>query len=352
MKSLCILIGSADISGGSLVIFEHALHLAENGVDVTIVPYFPLSDIKCDWHRGLARLRFATFEELAGRRFDIALATWWRTVYELPRIEASHYAYFVQSIESRFYSEDDAALRRLVEGTYGFGLPAITEAKWIRAYLDTHFGTKAALVPNGCAKAIFHPNGPVVAPRERGRLRVLVEGPLGVDFKNVARTLRLLRASAADEIWLLTLTPLRRYPGVARVFSQVPVAKTPDIYRSCDVLVKLSTVEGVFGPPLEMFHCGGTAIVWDVTGHDEYIVNGQNAIVIETGDEAGVIAAVERLRSDRAMLRRLQANALDTARMWPDWPRSSALFLRALEAIYERPAEITREQLQALAREH
>ena len=51
------------------------------------------------------------------------------------------------------------------------------------------------------------------------------------------------------------------------------------IYRSCDVIVKLSYVEGMFGPPLEMFHCGGTSIVYDVTGHDEYIVHGKNGLV-------------------------------------------------------------------------
>jgi hypothetical protein len=41
---------------------------------------------------------------------------------------------------------------------------------------------------------------------------------------------------------------------------------TPLVYRSCDILGKLSYVEGMFGPPLEMFHCGWTAIVYNVTG--------------------------------------------------------------------------------------
>jgi hypothetical protein len=53
------------------------------------------------------------------------------------------------------------------------------------------------------------------------------------------------------------------------------------VYRSCDDILKLSLVESMFGPPLEMFHCGGTAIVYNVTGHDEYIVHGRNALVAE-----------------------------------------------------------------------
>lgn len=41
----------------------------------------------------------------------------------------------------------------------------------------------------------------------------------------------------------------------------------------------------MFGPPLEMFHCGGTSIVYDVTGHDEYIVHDKNGLVAKTDDD-------------------------------------------------------------------
>ena len=65
-----------------------------------------------------------------------------------------------------------------------------------------------------------------------------------------------------------------------RVFERVAVESTPVIYRSCDVLVKLSQVEGMYGPPLEMFHCGGTVVTYDVTGHEEYVEHGVNGLVV------------------------------------------------------------------------
>jgi hypothetical protein len=102
--------------------------------------------------------------------------------------------------------------------------------------------------------------------------------------------------------------------------------KTPQIYRSCDILVKLSTVEGMFGPPLEIFHCGGTAIVFDVTGHDEYIIDGVNACVISRGDADRVVSRLQRLLSDRDTLSQLQQGALQTAAAWPSWEASSAQF--------------------------
>ncbi len=335
---VCFLVGSTDIGGGTYVIFEHALHLHRAGWQVTVVPVWP-PDRSCQpWHPALEHLRFASLEEVAQEEFDLAVATWWRTIYDLlPRIRATRHCYFVQSIESWFYPNSDVAVRNLVNATYLLPMPGVTEARWIRAHLADRFGQDYRVVPNGCRKDIYRPDGPVVAPRQPGRLRVLVEGPLGVDFKNVARTIALLRRSAADEVWLLTASPVERYPGADRVFSRVPAAECGMIYRSCDVLVKLSTIEGMFGPPLEMFHCGGTAVVYDVTGHDEYIVNGRNALVARMGDEAAVLAAVDRLKREPATLAALCREALATAAAWPSWDQSSPLFEAALRGILADP---------------
>ena len=93
-----------------------------------------------------------------------------------------------------------------------------------------------------------------------------------------------------------------RFPGVNKCFSRIPIHKTAEIYRSCDVLVKLSYVEGMFGPPLEMFHCGGTAIVYDVTGHEEYIEDGKNAIVVKKDNEEEVVSWLKKLKCDPVFL--------------------------------------------------
>ncbi|WP_149535703.1 glycosyltransferase [Siccirubricoccus phaeus] len=342
---LCMLMGSADISGGSYVIFEHCLHLLAEGVELTVVTLDPLGPHVAPWHPALQRLRFASFEEVASESFDLAIATWWKTIYELHRIEAARYAYFVQSIESWFYPDSEVALRSLVNATYLLPLPGITEARWIQAHLRERFGHDYHLVPNGCAKPLYAAEGPAVAPREKGKLRILVEGPLGVDFKNVARTIALARRAAVGEIWLLTASPVAAYPGVARVFSRIPAAECAPIYRSCDVLLKLSLVEGMFGPPLEMFHCGGTAVVYDVTGHDEYILDDRNALVVPTGDEAGVLAALHRLRDEPGLVPRLKTEALRTAAAWPGWAEASPRFAAAVRSIAAGPATISREQL-------
>jgi glycosyltransferase involved in cell wall biosynthesis len=220
----------------------------------------------------------------------------------------------------------------LVEATYRFPVEYVTEAAWIQQYLKENYNQDSTLVRNGIRKDVYDPSGKVIQARSEGHPpRILVEGHFGVSFKNTALGVRLAREAGAKDIWVLTGSPVSWLPGISRVFSRVPMVKTAEIYRSCDILVKLSTVEGMFGPPLEIFHCGGTAIVFDVTGHDEYIVNGFNACVVPTGDTNGVVTVLRKLISDRSELMRLQEGALLTANKWPSWVDSSACFSEWIE---------------------
>jgi hypothetical protein len=335
---IVFLIGGVAISGGNYVTFQHALYAKAMGHDVTIAAMHPWTEAELTWHPALSQIDLAKLSDLAEQRFDIAIATWWRTALRLAEINAEQYAYFVQSIESRFFPAHQQRHRDLVDGTYRMGLPVITEASWIKEHLHESFGTEAYLARNGILKSLYTVDGDTVAPRVPGRLRILVEGPFGVPIKNTARTVRLVREAEPAEIWLLTSSKVAWYPGVDRVFSQVPIQAVPPIYRSCDVIVKLSYVEGMFGPPLEMFHCGGTAIVYSVSGHDEYIVPNKNALVLSSDDEAGVVAQIRRLIQDQTLLRTLKDEAEDTARGWPDWNHSSSTFLSHLEKIVHLPS--------------
>jgi glycosyltransferase involved in cell wall biosynthesis len=332
-----ILVGSPDISGGTYVIFEHALGAVRRGVDVVIVTEHPVTPADIQWHPEARALTFRTFAEVATERFDIAIATWWRTTFELPRVDAKTYAYFVQSIESRFYPESERSLRHLADSTYHLGLPIITEATWIQRHLADVAGLDARLVRNGIRKDLYRADGPAIAPRQPGRLRVLVEGPLNVPFKNVPRSIALCRSAGVDELWLLTGSVPVAAPDVDRSFVRVPIFETGAIYRSCDVLVKLSYVEGMFGPPLEMFHCGGTAITYDVTGHDEYIVNGQNALVATRDFEGQVVSFLKELKTHPALLGRLKQGAAHTAQAWPSWDEASAAFEAEVRAFVAGP---------------
>ncbi|MBN8242189.1 glycosyltransferase family 4 protein [Nitratireductor aquimarinus] len=330
-RKICFLVGSIAISGGTYVIFQHAAHLVESGYDVTIAVQEAFDDETASWHDKASVLQFLSFDEAKLCSYDLVIATWWKTALELAGFDARTYGYFVQSIESRFYPEEEQPLRALVDSTYRLPVAFVTEAKWIQQYLRERYDVKAALVPNGVRKDIYSLAGPSIAPRRQSAPRILVEGHFGVSFKNTALAIKLARAAGAREIWVLTGSPVEYLPFVKKVFSKVPIEKSAEVYRSCDILVKLSTVEGMFGPPLEMFHCGGTAVVFDVTGHDEYIVDNHNAVVVPGKDTKAVVRQLRTLLNDQNKLNLLKDGAVKTAQRWPNWGESSAKFTSWVE---------------------
>ena len=350
---MAIMLSGTSMSGGVYVVLQHASYLVDRGHDVIILSKKVLPLAELSWHPDSCRLKTMTIKEAEDDHFDVIIATFWVTVYWLHRIQAKAYVYFNQSVESRFYFEEQKFERGLAEATYLSGAFLFTEATWIKEYVHERYGIGAWLVRNGIRKDVYSSDGPAIQQREQGKLRILVEGPLGVSFKNVERTIELCQRSSADEVWLLTSSEVADDLNVDRVFSRVPVVETPAIYRSCDVLVKLSYIEGMFGPPLEMFHCGGTAIVYDVSGHDEYIVNGKNAIVVPTDDEDAVICAINRLKSDNNELDCLKAGAVHTATQWHCWSESSAEFEKGLRHImadeYLMPTTVFRQRMKIMA---
>jgi glycosyltransferase involved in cell wall biosynthesis len=334
MKIL-FLLGSPHISGGTNVILQHASYLQENGNEVSIASYYKDGEeIAAKWHSEARKISWKEIDQAQSEEYDIVIATWWKTTFDIAKFNAKYYCYFIQSIESYFYPNSDKPLVKLVQNTYHLPLYPITITKWICDYLQEKFDKEDIhYVRNGIRKDIYNLDGESIAPRAEGKLRVLVEGPVDVTFKNVPLTIELCCASKADEIWLLTSSKIDSYKGVDRIFSCVSVAETAKIYRSCDVIVKLSYVEGMYGPPLEMFHCGGTVITYDVRGHDEYIINDSNGIVLNRDDTQGVIHAINTLKDNQEYLNFLKKNAIQTAEKWPDWKNSSYQFAEALKEI-------------------
>lgn len=342
-KKVLFLLGSADISGGTYVIFQHASHLQKMGYEVTIALVFmqlsALENLKNNmpWHPAIGELSFIHINDAFRNEYDVAIFTWWATVFSFEKIKAKSFVYFVQSIESRFYRKDQTFIRDLVKRTYKLKLPVITEAVWIKKYLEENYACPTELVRNGIRKELYTANGSAFADKSPQKLRILVEGPIESDFKNVKKTIALCLEANVGEVWLLTSSVINHYPGVTRVFSKVAIDQVPQIYRSCDVLVKLSYVEGMFGPPLEIFHCGGTAIVYEVTGHDEYIKHEENALVAKKDDEKAVIQYLRKLNQDRSYLAKLIQGAKETAAKWIDWDVSSNAFAKSLEQSMSYP---------------
>ena len=337
MKKICFLLNSVSISGGVYVVFQHALYMQSHGFDITIAVQDAFFDKTCYWHPDAQLLKIMPLDEAREKNYDLVIATFWSTVFELPKFKAVRVAYFVQSVESRFYESSDPRHSMALE-TYKLPLYFISIADWIGVYLRNIGTSKIWIVKNGIRKDLYSMSNLVNSSADRPKgLRVLVEGPFGVPYKNTALAIKVAKNLGIKDIWVLTSTPVRSIPWVSKVFSQVPIESTPEIYRACDILLKLSTVEGLFGPPLEMFHCGGTAAVLEVSGHDEYIVNTKNAFVIRRNYFDQDIKQLGVLIRDDKYLEKLKEGAIHTATLWPSWEQASSLMTESINQILSSP---------------
>jgi glycosyltransferase involved in cell wall biosynthesis len=255
---------------------------------------------------------------------DILVATGWSTAFCLPRISSTVKCYFVQSDETRFFPAG-SLWGLLASLTYYFGVNYLTEAKWIQEWLYKTFGHKAELIPNGLDETIFYPAQPL---QPRGsRPRVLLEGAIALPFKGMAEAFEAV-APLDVEVWCVSsLGRPKKGWKCDRFFERIPMADMRRVYSSCDILLKLSRVEGFFGPPMEMMACGGTVVVGRVTGYDEYIVDGHNALVVDAEDIKAAREAVRRLSCDTSLRDALIVNGRLTAQKWK-WNESMDILER------------------------
>lgn len=83
-----------------------------------------------------------------------------------------------------------------------------------------------------------------------------------------------------------------------------------------DCMVLPSLWPEVFGGSLEAFQAGAAVIASRIGGIPEVIRDGVNGLLVEPGDEAGLAAAIERLRSAPELAAKLRASASETARLY------------------------------------
>lgn len=275
-------------------------------------------------HHGVDAVVLTPGEAGGGERFDVAVATSWETAARVrDDVAADRYAYLVQSMDDRLFppgSPEAAA----AAATHELPLAAIADARWIVEQLTALRGDDAEVtyVAHGIDKDVFSiPDAP--APSADGPLRVLVVGRRSAPHEGVEEA--LAAAGAMREPAEVTLVDP---DGEAGPRSPAEMAEA---YSRADVVLSLARVAGVPLPPLEGFHRGATCVTTPVTGHDEYVVDGRNALLTSWDDERGTSRLLDLLARDRGLLHALRVEALETARAWPSAEQSTAMLLSALE---------------------
>lgn len=336
------------LSGGVNVVLQHASRMAAAGKD----DVFLLIRDKIDdtWFEPfIGKSVIVLPDAWQDDSYDIAIATYWETLLVLGDVKAEAYVWFCQLYEDRFFPDRNPSISSMqIAGS--IPLPVVTEAQWLRDLLLSENPDRLVeVVLNGVDKEIFteklHPRAP------EGVFTVLIEGSLDAVAKNTAFAIEgSLRSTQATTITHVGNRPFHTEdPRYHFIQSGVSFQQMAELYRSHHVQVKTPLAEGMFGPPLEGFHCGLPAIVTPVTGAEEYIEDGVNSIVVLWDDTAGVGRAIDSLATNHDLWKRLQTGARKTAQSWPNWDTQASLFRESLLRV-AKTSKLTQSDLGNLGR--
>lgn len=310
---------STEISGGIMVALKHAKFLYEEGFEVTVMASNP----SLEWieYEGVKFPVVSSEQCLMDGHFDKGIATMWVTapfIAEYPKLKDRYY--LVQGYEVDFY-KPNVPLRIEANATYNLQskLKYVTISKWCQGWLESKYGIKAEYAPNGIDVEKFYP-----CDRDySGKIRILIEGDCAVDYKKVDESFEIANRLDKDkfEVWYMSYneTPKEWYQ-IDKFLHRVPYAEVPDVYRQCHILLKSSTFESFSYPPLEMMATGGCVVVVENDGNAEYIKDGYNCLIYESGDVEG---ALEKLRinlGDYITREALQRGAIQTAQEY-EWSK-------------------------------
>ena len=343
---IAILLPVNGISGGLYVAYQHGHYLVNRGHEVTIAFLNNALGTQVTHFRDFS-LPTCLVQDLVDRdsHFDAIISGWWECFYAMFRIEADHYLHFIQGDDresvrqqygTRFPSDLPFIERAFSDSRVGY----IVVAQWLKTMLEKSAELHIECAPNGIDTSLFNPIVRPLVPRGK-KIRVLIEGG-SVPFKRVDMAFRVASRIPDIEIWHVSGDGILD-PGWKsnRTFQRVRQDEMPAIYASCDILLKLSVVEGFFGPPLEMMACGGTAVVSRVRGHEEYVVDGFNALTVPLDDVEGAYRALCKLIEDRDLRSRLSQEGIRTAKAL-DWSRRCPQFEEAILRLIGRVPPILR----------
>lgn len=317
-ENLVMVLPSLQISGGVLVALRHCAFLMDAGVDITILnDGVGEKDIAFE---GRKMPVVSTKQTQIHASIDKAVATLWTTVAFLelyPNIKKRYY--LVQGFEPGFY--DAGTFFRIASNqTYNLPIPIkyITISRWCEKWLRNDYGQQPYFAPNGICTERF----PVRKRSfDKEKIRILVEGNCDDFYKNVDESFRIVERLPEErfEIWFLSYqgTPKAWY-RVDRFFHHVPHDEVGEIYSSCDILIKSSTLESFSYPPLEMMATGGYVVVAPNDGNVEYLNDGGNCLIYPQGNIDAAVQAIMQICEDGELNDTLFEKGIQTAKA-RDW---------------------------------
>jgi glycosyltransferase involved in cell wall biosynthesis len=273
--------------GGVFIIYQHCEML--NRLGFFARPVHVDGRFSVDWFQhGLTPLDEKSAQAEIGET-DIVICPEIIPAFAVP-YRARRKVVFVQG-----WSLIDLALRdgRRYED-FGF-TSALACSEYARRYLGERSALPCAKVTNGIDLAVYVPSSSPPQPN---------------------RVMFLARRNAADGHAAIAMLPpeLRQAVDLAVVTGPVSRLEMARLYREADIFLAIGYPEGFAMPPLEAMASGCAVAGFTGRGADEFMIDGQTALVAPDGDAAALSRQLARLLADPGLKEQIRAAGMAKAR--------------------------------------
>lgn len=329
-KRVLFVLPISEPGGGGHVVMQEAEAMVSMGVDARLINLreyrsqfesaFPNLEVPVIYVDGVAGIATASMP------FDAVIATANHTVEWLePIADESHpiRAYYVQDFEPAFYA-DGAPGQRVARQSYTRipGLVRFTKTDWNRDEVREHIGVECAVVGPSVDIDMFRPRPRRGDGATRRPVRVAAMVRPSTPRRAPELTMRLLRRlklAHGDEIEVVLFgcppsDPAFRHLTTSFPWRHAGVLTRPrlaSLLNDVDVFADFSTFQAMGLTAMEAMACGAAVIVPAGGGAASFASHERNALVVDTGDEAACLQALERLVTDHDLRTRLQLQAIE-----------------------------------------
>ncbi|MDO8300927.1 glycosyltransferase, partial [Lacisediminimonas sp.] len=335
LRMLFLLRGPAGGGGAHSVLQEAAeMHRLGTTVRVAVEPDLLPAYLRAYRDQPEAATILAGWDEtvLASQAagFDVAIATICTSVRLLEAVATANPAilpaYYVQDYEPLFY-EPGSPTREEALDSYTRLPGALLFAKtgWVAAQVESAHGLPVVKVQPGIDLALYRP----LARQPQACIKLAAMIRPQTPRRAAQRTMRVLArvaerlASSSPTVEIALFGCDSDDPQFAALprefqFENRGVLCRPEVaalLQQSDLFIDLSDYQAFGRTALEAMACGCAAVVPVHGGCDEYAIDGVNALVVDSHDEAQCIERICSLLRDRAALQGLQlAGSLTASR--------------------------------------
>ncbi len=209
---------------------------------------------------------------------DVAIATTWQSAYFVKSFNAAREKfYFMQDYESLFYAGGTKAMQANL--SYQFGFKGITGGTWLRSIYES-YGNIATNYIFATDRNIFYPNKEMRSEVKK----LFFYGRPSTERRAFELGIAVLKLVSekhpAVEIIIAGLNGIESPNFKCTLMGNLPLAKTGDLYRSCDIGLAFSGTNLSY-LPLELMACGCPVVTNNGPQSEWYCKDNINSLLSE-----------------------------------------------------------------------